>query len=144
MRFIFAIHFIFILYVSMENFLAQNIQGDNYTVEIFDKDCEDGFYLNLYSEVIPNPFSPSFMDFEILFGVPDSSVIKLRIFSADDNESIVMFEMKTGRGCYILKWMDQNFKALKGGLYFCSIEALQKNQSTVSEFNATKKFIIPK
>ena len=134
--------------VFINTVFAQNINGNNYEIESIEKDCRSGFFLSnnfsrMYSSY-PNPFSPSEKDFDIVFGVPDSSDIKVRIFSFDDNETIVKFELRIGAGCYKINWVQQNSEKLKSGTYFCSFEAAQKNNLIVSNFNAVQKIILIK
>jgi len=143
MRFIFAKCLIFILLFSGENIVAQNIKAENYEIIVIDTDCRSGFYLSNYFDIV-NPFSPNGKNSEIVFGVPDSSNIKIRIFNAADNNTIFKFEQIIGNGCYKLNWISQNIEKLKSGTYFCSLEAHQRNQKVVSDFNAIQKIIFIK
>ncbi|MCB0726570.1 MAG: hypothetical protein R3A12_04840 [Ignavibacteria bacterium] len=133
--------------VFINTVFSQNIKGKNYEVESIDKNCRTGFYLsnNLINvnSSYPNPFSPNKND-DVVFGVPDSSDIKVRIFSFADNETIVKFELRIGAGCYKINWIDQNTEKLKSGTYFCSFEAAQKNSLIISNFNAVQKIVLIK
>ncbi|HMQ68641.1 MAG TPA: hypothetical protein PKA90_06355 [Ignavibacteria bacterium] len=135
---------IMIFFVSLftNDLFAQKITGDNFDIEVIDKDCRSGFYLGKYSDRYPNPFSTSSKDFLIEFGVPDSSNLRIRIFSADSNKTIVKFNMDIDKGCYQLNWIEQNIEKLRSGIYFCSLEVHQRNRRVVSDFNAILKTLV--
>lgn len=133
---------VFLLF-SAVNLSAQNIQKANYELIVIDEDCRSGFYLSNYFDIV-NPFSPFEKYYEIVFGVPDSSNIEIRIFNAADNKSIVKFEQKIRKGCYKLNWISQNIEKLESGTYFCSLVAHQRNRKVVTDFNAIQKIIFIK
>lgn len=131
---------VFILSFSTNSF-AQNLEDDNYEIVVSDTNCRCGFYLSKNLDY-QNPFDPSSKVID--FGVPDSSKIKLYFISERNNDTIVNMTSKLSKGCYRLSWFEQNLKKLKSGIYICSLEAEQKNNSIESYFRATRKLFFIK
>jgi len=62
-------------------------------------------------------------DNDFKFGIPDSSMIKIRIYSYDEVVTILNISFEISKGCYYLNWISQNFERMKTGMYYCSFEA---------------------
>ncbi|MEO8210241.1 MAG: hypothetical protein ABI840_06745 [bacterium] len=88
-----------------------------YCISIF---CDYKFFCSKHK-----PYSPTIKDFDFKFEIPDSSNIKINIYSYDGKDGILKIDTNISRGCYYLNWVSQNVNQMKSGMYFAWFEAYE-------------------
>lgn len=138
-----------LLFFYGANSFAQNLKDNNFRLIFIKDSCKSKFFFNRDFFDKPNPFAPSINDFNIGFGILDSSIVKIDIFYANNGsiiklDTIIKIDTLLTKGCYSLEWAYQNLDKLETGDVYYSIEAVEKKTNIVSTFNRKKKISIIK
>ena len=124
-----------------------DINGDGHVdlvIGVSGQPCVSVFYSNLIAGVerdplpkkfdlsqnYPNPFNPSTV---ILFSVPQSAFVTLRIFNIVGQQVATLFSENVSASTHQVEWNAQGFAV---GVYFCRLQA--------GDFVSTKKLILLK